>query len=71
MFGLASLLYCLKLETEGTRNKIQCDFKYVKLDHLDLDNQMGNTLTLNTVKSECTKMLSKAIKRWSTEDLGK
>jgi hypothetical protein len=45
MFGLASLLYCLKLETEGTRNKIQCDFKYVELDHLDLENQMGNTLT--------------------------
>ena len=53
MFGLASFLYCLKLETLGTRNKIQCDFKYAEIDHLDLDNQMENTLTLSTVKSEC------------------
>jgi hypothetical protein len=32
---------------------------------------MGNTLTLNTVKSECTKMLTKAINSWNTENHGK
>jgi hypothetical protein len=31
-------------------NIIQCDFKYAELHHQDLDNQIGNTLTLNTVK---------------------
>ena len=71
MFGLVSFLCSLKLETYGTCNKIQCYFKYAELNHIDLDTQMGNILTLNTIMSECTKMLSKAINRWNTENHGK